>query len=182
MTRLRLALIPVVLLVLAGHERADAAEAAIKAFCGEYTGRSISSTDSGLSERDLSVSISDCGEGFTLDWTTVTKKPDGRIKRKSYAIDFRPSGRPSIYASAMRTNMFGKQIPLDPLKGDPYVWARLSGRTLTVFALLVTDDGNYEMQVYERTLTERGLDLKFSRLRDGRQLKLITGTLVRSGG
>ena len=179
MTSLRLALIAVVLLVSA---RAYAGEASVEVFCGEYAGHSISSTEDGLSKRDLSVSISECQDGFTLEWTTVTKKPDGRIKRKSYAIDFRPSGRHGIYASAMRTNMFGKHIPLDPLKGDPYVWARLSGRTLTVFALLVTDDGGYEMQVYERTLTESGLELKFSRLRDGRQLKLITGTLVRSGG
>jgi hypothetical protein len=33
------------------------------------------------------------------------------------------------------------------------------------------------MQVYDRTLTETGLDLTFSPIRDGEQLKLIKGTL-----
>jgi hypothetical protein len=181
MTSSRLALITVVLLSSAGLHGAYATEVPIEAFCGEYTGHSISSTEGDLSERDLSVSVSDCGEGFTLAWTTVTKKAGGRIKRKSYSIDFRPSGRPSIYASAMRNNLFGKKIPLDPLNGDPYMWARLSGRILTIFALLITDNGGYEMQIYDRALTEAGMDLRFSRSRDGRQLKLITGTLVRSG-
>jgi hypothetical protein len=151
-------------------------------FCGDYEGQTISSTENGLSKRDLSVSIRDCDKGFTVNWTTITHKRDGRLKRKSYTIDFRPTERETVFASAMRTNMFGGKVPLDPLKGDPYVWARVSGATLTVFALIVTHDGGYEMQVYDRTIAENGLDLKFSRFRDGVQLKQITGKLIRTGG
>ena len=131
----------------------------------------------GLSKRDLSVSIQPKDKGFTLKWTTVTHKKAGKAKRKAYSIDFRPSARPTIFASAMRRNKFGGSVPLDPLKGEPYVWGRLHGSTLTVHALMITDDGGYEIQVYERTLTETGLDLTFSRIRDGEQLKLIKGTL-----
>ena len=147
------------------------------AFFGEYEGRSISSTEQGLSKRDLSVSIQPKGKGFNLKWTTITHKAGGKVKRKAYSIDFRPSRRPNVFASAMRTNKFGGSVPLDPLKGEPYVWGRLRGSTLTVQALMITDEGGYEMQVYERTLTETGLDLTFSRIRDGEQLKLIKGTL-----
>ena len=149
------------------------------AFFGEYEGSSISSTEQGLSKRDLSVSIKSKGKGFTLKWTTITHKPGGKAKRKTYSIDFRPSGRPNIFASAMRKNKFGGSVPLDPLKGEPYVWGRLQGSTLTVQALMITDDGGYEMQVYKRTLTATGLDLTFSRIRDGEQLKLIKGTLTK---
>jgi hypothetical protein len=33
------------------------------------------------------------------------------------------------------------------------------------------------MQVYHRTLTSAGMDLKFSRYREGKSLKAITGSL-----
>ena len=166
---------------LIGLPPAAADDVSVDRFCGTYEGRAISSTESGISERDLSVAISECDKGFTIEWTTVTHKPDGRLKRKSYAIDFRPTDRETIFASAMRTNMFGGKVPLDPIKGDPYVWARISDATLTVFALIVTDEGGYEMQVYNRTLAEHGLDLEFTRFRDGRQLKSIKAKLVKSG-
>ena len=156
---------------------AQAQDKPFSAFFGEYEGSSISSTEQGLSKRDLSVSIQPKDKGFTLKWTTVTYKKAGKAKRKAYSIDFRPSARPTIFASAMRKNKFGGSVPLDPLKGEPYVWGRLHGSTLTVHALMITDDGGYEVQVYERTLTETGLDLTFSRIRDGEQLKLIKGTL-----
>ena len=45
--------------------------------------------------------------------------------------------------------------------------------------MMVTDDGGYEMQVYDRTITGNGMDLKFSRVRDGKTLKLITGSLLK---
>jgi hypothetical protein len=87
------------------------------AFFGEYEGSSISSTEQGLSKRDLSVSIQPKGNGFTLKWTTITHKADGKAKRKSYSIDFRPSGRANIFASAMRRNKFGASIPLRSAEG-----------------------------------------------------------------
>ncbi len=152
----------------------------IEAFFGRYTGQAISSTEDGLSKRDLNVRIKDAGGGrFTVDWMTFTRKSDGRRKRKSYSITFRATPREDIFASAMGRDMFGNAVPLDPMKGDPYVWARIKGKTLTVYALIVTDEGGYEMQVYDRTLTEQGLDLRFERFRDGQKLRLITGTLVK---
>ena len=172
----------VLLIGLIGVLPARADGVSLGDFCGDFEGQTISSTENGLSKRDLSVSIKNCGTGFTVDWTTVTHKSDGRLKRKSYSIDFVPTDRETVFASAMRTNMFGGKVPLDPLKGDPYVWARVSGGTLTVFALIVTHDGGYEMQVYDRTIVGDGLDLKFSRFRDGVQLKEITGKLIKTGG
>ena len=79
----------------------------------------------------------------------------------------------------MKTNVFGGRVALDPLKGDPYVWARITGDTLTVFALLITEDGDYEMQVYDRTLTPKGLDLVFLRTRHGKEPALIKAILTR---
>ncbi len=159
----------------------QAVAAAIDPFLGNYTGRTISSGEDGLSERDLAVTIEKLDKGFRVAWTTVSQRPDGSLKRKAYRIDFKPSVRPSIYSSSMRKNKFGRSVPLDPLKGEPYVWAKIEGRTLTVYALLITDQGGYEMQVYRRTLSAQGLELSFNRFRDGQRLKAIEGTLVRRG-
>ena len=148
-------------------------------FVGEYLGEGISSGDDDLNKRDLRVEIKPNGDGFILTWVSVTHKKDGRLKRKSYTVPFRPKGESGLYGSAMRTDMFGNQLPLDPLKGEPYVWARISGDTLFVYAMLITDEGGYEMQVYERTLTSNGMDLTYSRVRDGQELRTVRGTLKR---
>ena len=159
---------------------ASSAETSIEAFYGKYTGQAVTSGKDEFSKRDLSVNIKPAGERrFTIDWITFTRSASGKRKRKEYSISFKPSDRENVFASAMKKNVFGKSVPLDPIKGEPYVWARIHGRTLTVHAMMVTEDGGYEMQVYERTLTATGMDLKFSRVRDGKTLKLITGSLLK---
>jgi hypothetical protein len=119
------------------------------------------------------------GRHFSIKWTTVTHKPNGKMKRKVYNIKFSPTERANIYSSAMKTNVFGGQVALDPLKGDPFVWARLMGNTLSMHVMMITDDGGYEMQVYHRTLNEQGLYLNFSRTRDGEPMKQVETQLIR---
>lgn len=157
------------------------AQEGIAPFIGEYKGRAISDSGSGLAERDLSVLIEEKGDGgFEVEWTTISRgSSSGKLKKKSYAVAFITTKRANIYSSAMKTNVFGGRQAMDPLKGDPYFWARIDGRTLTLFALHITDEGDYEIQVYDRTLTDTGMDLKFSRVRDGVVLKQINGTLER---
>lgn len=148
-------------------------------FVGEYLGEGISHQDDHLTKRDLRVQIKPKSDGFSVTWVSVTHKNDGTLKRKSYTVHFKPKGKPGLYGSAMRTDMFGNQVPLDPLEGEPYVWARISGDTLFVYAMLITDDGGYEMQVYERTLTSNGMELTYSRVRNGEILRTVRGTLKR---
>jgi hypothetical protein len=156
-----------------------AAGAPIEQFFGSYVGNISQAPNEPLMPRDLATKISAHGEnGFTLEWTTVIYRADGP-KRQSYEVNFSPSDRPGIFSSEMRSDLFGQSEPLDPLKGDPYLWARLGGRTLTVHAMLITDDGGYEMQTYERTLAEGGLILKFSRNHNGREMRAIIGKLKR---
>ena len=160
---------------------AQAINRPISDFFGSYVGRSISVVGAGRSERDLNVVIKKHKKGgFTLDWTTVTRKADGSVKSKKYSINFAPTKRKGLYASAMRNNVFGGTVPLDPLQGDPYFWAGIDGDTLTVHALMIMDDGGYEMQIYERTLSADGLPLKFSRNRDGVLARSVTGTLKKT--
>ena len=153
----------------------------LQKFFGNYTGQSISLADQGLSERDLAVTIKPYqNEGFSLDWTTITKRPEGKTKHQSYSVAFEPTSRDGIFRAAQRRNMFGHFTPLDPMAGEPYLWAHLSNNTLTVQALMITEDGGYEIQTYERRLAPHGLDLTFSRVADGKVLKTISGVLRRA--
>ena len=167
----------VLCLILIPGLRADAAS--FTAFLGDYVGETTFEVNGVQWKRNLNVAIKSKGKGFSVEWMTTTFKASGKVTKKTYSVDFVPSDREGIYSSAMKTNVFGGRVALDPLKGDPYVWARINGDTLTIFALLITESGGYEMQVYDRTLTPDGLDLKFSRLRYDKTSSTIEAKLTR---
>ncbi len=162
--------------------RAEAAEHPIGPFVGDYLGHTISSGASGLTENDLSVSIRAADKGFVLKWTTITERADGTRQRRSFAMEFQPAADQFMTSDSSTAKRFAPLSPVAPLKGDPYVWARIEGGTLVVHIMLVIDDGGYEMQVFERTLTERGLNLKLIRVRNGRAFAPVTGSLLRFSG
>lgn len=152
--------------------QANAAD--IGPFVGDYVGSAqVVDADGTTTPRDMSVRISETDEGFNVSWKTVTYKRDGRVKEQSFSVDFRPSDRPHIYSAAMKRNVFGHEVPLDPMKGEPFVWGRIVGDTLTVFSLFIDHEGDYELQQYDRTLTDGGLNLSFSRFSDGREARSV---------
>ncbi|MDZ3837277.1 MAG: hypothetical protein U0S49_07880 [Rhodospirillales bacterium] len=162
----------------------EAPAVGIEAFFGSYEGRGSGSAGSHATDRDLAVSIGPAGDkGFVVSWSTAVRGKAGEAEsRKAYSIGFQPTQRPGVYSSAMRANVFGDKVPMDPFKGDPFVWARLSGKTLSVYALIILDDGGYDLQIYDRTLTPSGLDLVFSRWVDRQQVGGLSAQLVRKGG
>jgi len=166
----------ILLLAAAGPAVGDAR---LEDFIGEFQGHTVSNNDDGLTTRDLGVTITRTRSGFNVTWMTVIPKGSNEVKKNSYSIDFEPTRRENIFGSAMRTDMFGNRRPLNPLEGDPFVWATLRGETLTVHALIITESGEYEMQTYERTLDRGGLHLEFTRIRNGLNQKYITGFLKR---
>lgn len=162
-------------------QSAQPARADISRFVGDYSGSAdVLSVDGTKIPRDMSVRISRTKDGFTVQWTSITHKPDGRIKEKSYSIDFLPSDRPGIYSAAMKRNVFGHAVQLDPMKGEPFVWGRIHGDTLTVYSLFVDDQGGYELQQFDRTLAEGGLMLDFTNLRNGDKQRSVTTFLKRN--
>ncbi|MFA3915764.1 hypothetical protein [Ruegeria hyattellae] len=145
-----------------------AAAADVADFVGDYTGSAeMLRSDGTLEARDMSVSISETRNGFNVSWTTVAFKHDGRVKEQAFSIDFIPTDRSDVFSAAMKRNVFGHEVQLDPMKGEPFVWGRIWGDTLTIYSLFIDDEGGYEMQQFDRTLTKDGLDLNFSRVREG---------------
>jgi hypothetical protein len=137
-------------------------------FVGEYVGQVVIGTASGLSKRDLLVVVRRESDGFSLEWTTETQRPDGRIKSDRYFVAFRPSpGKPGFYVPTDKIDRLGARVPLNPLDGDPQLIAKIDGQTMTVYAQLIADDGAHEVQTYERTLVPGGMKLKFNRVRNG---------------
>ncbi|MBD3663910.1 hypothetical protein H9Q16_08255 [Sulfitobacter sp. TSTF-M16] len=158
----------------------SAVAAEIDQFFGRYEGSAEEIVAGEARLRDMSTTIEAQDKGFSVSWTSVTYKSDGRSKEKTYTINFTPSQRESIYGSAMQTNMFGKQIPLDPLKGEPFVWARLEGDTLSLYSMFIAEEGAYEIQEYHRTLVEGGLDLTFRRINQGTAVREVNAFLERA--
>lgn len=152
----------------------------ISRFVGEFSGRAEVETRAGdIFPRDMSVIIDETNDGYRVKWTSTTEKDDGRRKVKSYEIEFQPTDRDGVFSAAMKRNVFGHTEQLDPMKGEPYVWSRITGDTLTVFSMFVAPNGDYEMQQYDRTLVEGGLQLDFNSHRNGIPTRFISTFLSR---
>ena len=185
MPRIRLLPMPAALLALCVISAAlfwagVAAAQDVTRFAGSYEGSAeVTAADGTKIPRDMSVEVSETKDGFRVKWTSVTYRTDGRTKEKSYAIDFVPSGRDAVYAAAQQKNVFGHLVQLDPMKGEPYVWARIDDDTLTVYSLFVSEAGGYSLQQYDRTLADGGLNLRFQNIRDGEILRAVETFLTR---
>jgi hypothetical protein len=156
---------------------AESQNAGFQRFIGAYVGEAVSASGEELDKRDISVEITPEGNGFKVKWTVVIKRGREQPRREERTVTFHPAKRPDIFSSGMRTDQFGNPVPLDPLAGDPYIWARIDGNKLWMYALFVTETGGYEMQTYERTVVPGGMELRYARVRDGEILRTVTGKL-----
>lgn len=176
----RWALFPILLLVaLSPATRADLAD--INAFFGRYEGRGIELEQGTVAQRAMTVEIGPTDDGFNVTWSTTTFGNADLRDTKSYSVNFTDSRRENIFASQMRMNKFGGRVPLDPLKGDPLIWARLIDATLTVYAMRITAEGSYDLQVYNRTLVDGGLRLAYTRFLEGQAVRTVDGFLKQVG-
>ena len=148
-------------------------------FVGEFSGMFIPVDTEKGHVRDLGVSIRPIDHGINISWETTTFD-EGHSKTKSYTIDFLETERKNVLKSAQKKNLFGGRDPLDPMKGEPYAWARIRDRTLSVYVMLITDDGGYEIQTYNRTIKPDGdLTTQYSRIKNGELKVSLTATLNR---
>ncbi len=151
----------------------------IAAFTGTWQGTGVAEDDDSLyfamTQRDLDVIIRGDDSRFSVEWTTVIRSggdpsnPD--VRRRTATLSFTPSGRPGVW----RADTSG-----DPLTGGVMSWAQVTGNTLGVFQLTMTDDG-FALLVYNRTLSDLGMELEFHRLRDGTEVRTVRGRLIKVG-
>jgi hypothetical protein len=181
----RLLIVPFWLVVLAlacfiREASAQGAGADYAPFVGHYTGEVMIETPTGPAKRELDVLVLREVDGFSLEWSTDTVRPDGRIKSETYFIAFKPSPRPGFYLPTNQVQRKGQTVRIDPLDGDPQLLlCRVDGKTMTVHVSQLMEDDVFEVQTYERTLTPGGMHLKFSRTRNGAATRAIEVDLKR---
>ena len=152
----------------------------IDPFVGTYSGSAeVTRADGSTQARDLSVEISETRGGFRVKWTTKIFRASGKVSEKSYDINFRPAPTEGLYAAAQKKDLFGNEVQLDPMKGEPYVWGQLTDDALTVFALFVDPTGGYVMHQYERSLADGGLQLEFNSVTNGQPQHTVSSLLLR---
>ncbi len=150
----------------------------LNAFFGTFAGSGIAEdTDSlyfGVTVRDLDVTIGPEGAGFFVEWTSVIRSggdpnnPD--VRKRTTRASFVPTDRPAVFSSPD-----GGQ----PFDGNPLNWAYINGNTLSVNVFVIREDGGYEVQSYDRTLTGGGMELVFTRIRDGEAVRSVDAQLVK---
>ena len=135
----------------------------------------VQTADGGTIPRDMNVVIKATDAShFNVSWTSTTYRADGTTKDKSYSINFSQRGKSDVYEAAMKRDLFGNDIQLDPMKGEPYVWGRIIDDTLTVYSLTVDTEGGYDLQQFDRKLAEGGLELTFQNIHNGTIARSVT--------
>lgn len=167
--------------LLFGTLTARADDLPISAFYGNWQGNGVAeNADSiyfAMTTRDFDVVIEAAGDGFQITWTTVIRSggdpnnPD--IRRREATLTFAPAARPGVYESTDSG---------DPLDGGVLSWARVDENTLSVHQMTLNDNGGFELTTYDRTITSLGMELSFRRLRDGEQVRTVTGRLIKVAG
>ena len=158
-------------LPLGSVARADQASTP-DAFYGRYQGTGFTHDPNaalfGIGARDLDVEIGPAEGGFFVAWTTVMQSTgDKGAKSKSSRVVFVPSDRPGIY-----TGRSDGTLAIVDLS-----WASIGDRALTVRLLHILDDGSYEVQTYQRSLTDDGMFVFFRSDLDGAVMKVVTAQL-----
>lgn len=136
-------------------------------------------------QRDMDIVIQPYhDDGFRIQWVNVTLV-DGRrdvpgVERRVQRVLFEPADDRNFYIEVEEGNPFREREEMRPMRGDPVRWASLDGDRLHVYAFVVGEDGTYELQVYDRVLTDKGIDIDFQRIVDDVVVRRISGTTARA--
>ena len=166
---------------------ADAGAASLEPFFGTYVGiaevADIASGD--VRERDMDIVIEPYKRGgFKVEWVNVSlvdgKRAVPGVERRVQAVLFEPAKDAGFFVEVAEDNPFRERGETRPMHGDPVRWASLDDEGLHVYSFMVLEDGRYELQVYDRRLTDIGLDIRFQRIVDSALVREITGTTARA--
>jgi hypothetical protein len=175
----------VVAWLVSGSELHAAAED-LKPFFGSYVGvATVEDSGGEVHHRDMDIVVQPYGDGgFRIDWINVTLVNGRRdvpgVERRVQSTLFEPVEDRDMYVEVEPENPFQEHAETSPMRGDPVRWASIDGPRLHVYAFEVLADGTYELQIYDRILTDKGLDIHFERIVDGKLMRRISGTTVRA--
>jgi hypothetical protein len=174
------------MLALAAPAAAGAAN--LEPFFGSYVGEAEVKNfgdDGDVLQRDMDIVIEPYKEGgFKIHWVNVSlvdgKRAVPGVERQVQTVLFEPAEERDFFVEVAESNPFRERGETLPMRGDPVRWASLDEQGLHVYSFMVLEDGRYELQVYDRALTDIGLDIRFQRIVDGALVREITGTTARA--
>lgn len=177
-----LAAVLAALLLVAPAANADDQDTNIEEFFGAYVGDAM--IEGTMQFRDIIVSIEPIRNGFSIYTSTVIRTGPKRaardVKWRAETQSFVQTDVPHVYQPMVRKSMFTEKRDPDLMAGDTLAWANIRGHTLGVYAMNVLEDGHYELRVFERILTDLGMDISFVRYIDGLPVRELKGTLART--
>jgi hypothetical protein len=166
---------------------AAARAASLEPLFGAYVGvAEVADLATGdVRQRDMDIVIEPYRQGgFRIQWVNASlvdgKRAAPGVERRVQTVLFEPAQGRGFFVEAAESNPFREREQTRPMRGDPVRWASLDDQGLHVYSFVVLEDGRYELQVYDRTLTDIGLDIKFQRIVDGAVMRQITGTTARA--
>jgi hypothetical protein len=112
-------------------------------------------------------------KGFSIEWSTLKLEGDELPKEadtKTYVQTFRATDKPNIYRDITSGDV--------NLNADAS-WAVVSGNTLSIVQVSVAPDGNYFVTHYDRTLTDKGMDVHFTRFENSRIVRAVRLSLLK---
>lgn len=157
---------------------AAAKDAAISDFSGQWVGQvsveTAGETDFPTSVREAGLLLTpDDNGGFTIEWSTVKReKGDPQRPDESVAdveIPFVPAAGPGRWSA----------VGGNPAKGEAIWFARLEEATLTIVGFALLENGQAELQTYQRTLEGESLGLSYTRVVDGAVVRRASGVLTK---
>ena len=158
-------------------------------FYGSYVGNGTAERvgENITEQRDLDVTVEAYKNGgFTIKWITVVRGTDGArvsddVKRREVEENFIPlEDKEDVFILAPKGGLFQKAELPNPLRGEPMRWATIENGAMTIYSMAISDNGGSELQVYRRTLTEKGMNISFLRMQDEIVELRMEGTLVRT--
>jgi hypothetical protein len=175
------------LIALALAAPAGARAAGLEPFFGTYVGVAEVKDlrDDEIRQRDMDIVIEPYKRGgFKIHWVNVSlvdgKRAAPGVERQVQTVLFEPAPDRDFFVEVAENNPFRERDETRPMRGDPVRWASLDDQGLHVYSFVVLEDGRFELQVYDRTLTDVGLDIRFQRIVDSELVREITGTTARA--
>jgi hypothetical protein len=184
----RLELACAVAFMLAFAAPAASAAASLEPFFGTYVGVAEVKDfrDGGdVMQRDMDIVIEPYKQGgFRIHWVNVSLVDGQRavpgVERRVQTVLFEPAPDRDFFVEVAESSPFRERGETLPMRGDPVRWASLDDQGLHLYSFMVLEDGSYELQIYDRTLTDIGLDIRFQRIVDGALVREIVGTTARA--
>lgn len=163
------------LVALSVSSAAQAADRKIDEFYGRWLGTGEATQGATTTQsRDSEVIIERAADGFKISWTTMSSDTSAptKSKVKTAELTFKPGGKPGYFVDVKAGN---------PLDGKKSTWARISGDTLSINQLVVADDGQWDVSVYDRTLKgAQNMELFFTRITNGKVARQASLKMTRA--